>query len=57
MDKTRASLRRVRVYAVLIVVCLLFAGLPQTRREINQQRAQYLTSAAVEWVAHHLGGK
>lgn len=49
MDKTRASLRRVRVYAVLILGCLLYAGLPLTHREMARERAQHIIESANDW--------
>lgn len=51
MDKTRASLRRVRVYAVIVAACLLYACLPPTHRELAQQRAQWFMQSAMDWTA------
>lgn len=51
MDKTRASLRRVRGYAAVVVMCLLYACLPPTHREIAQQRANWLMQSAMDWTA------
>lgn len=50
MDKTRASLRRVRVYTMLILGCLLYAGLPLTHREIARERAQHVMESATDWM-------
>jgi hypothetical protein len=57
MDKTRASLRRVRVYAVLLVVCGVYAVLPPTQREAARLRAHDITEAALDWAAHRFGGR
>lgn len=57
MDKTRASLRRVRVYAVLLVVCGVYATLPADDRKGAQQRIQDAAHAALDWAAHHMEGK
>lgn len=57
MDKTRASLRRVRVYAALLVVCGVYAILPPTQREAAHQRAHDITRAALDWAAHRIEGK
>jgi hypothetical protein len=57
MDRTRASLRRVRAYAILIAACLVYATLPHSKREVAEHRAQHLTTVAIDWVAHRFGGK
>lgn len=51
MDKTRHALRRVRIYAGLILVCLLYASLPLTHREMAHERARQIIEAAAEWRA------
>lgn len=57
MDKTRASLRRVRIYAALLVVCGVYAVLPPTQREAAHMRVHGITQAAVDWAAEHLRGR
>lgn len=43
MDKTRASLRRVRIYAALLLICGIYAALPHDYGAKAQAR---------EWVSH-----
>lgn len=57
MDRTRASLRRVRVYVILLIVCGIYAVLPLTQREAALDRASSIAQSATTWAAHRLGGK
>lgn len=55
MDKTSNSLRRVRGYIVLLVVCAIYAVLPESPREIAKDNARQLAGAAIAWVVAHTG--
>lgn len=57
MDNTRASLRRVRGYIALLIVCGVYAMLPPTQREAALSRATSIAHSATDWAAHRLGGK
>jgi len=54
MDKTRASLRRARVYAAILAVCAVYASIPQPHRQTLRDHAREAASRAAEWVQNHL---
>lgn len=56
MDRTKESLRRGVVYALLVVCCLIYAGIPLSEKELALERAKAATSRAIEWAADFIGG-
>lgn len=56
MDKTKESLRRGVVYALLVIGCLIYAALPQSEKELALERAKAATHSAFQWAAGHIGG-
>ncbi len=57
MDRTRASLRRVRVYAALIVACGAFALLPSDHRAEARDRVKTIIHSIIEWAVDITGEK
>jgi hypothetical protein len=52
MDKTRASLRRVRVYLALLLICGVYAVLPHDHGA--KARARDAAGSAMDWAAAHI---
>ena len=55
MDRTRASLRRVRVYVILLLVCAVYAALPVSDRENAKAHARQMVGDAINWAVAHVG--
>lgn len=53
MDRTRASLRRARVYAAVLAVCAVYAAAPQSQRETLRGQAREAASHAADWFNQH----
>ena len=54
MDKTRASLRRARVYAAVLLVCAIYATVPQPHRETLRGTIRAAAGDAIGWAQDHL---
>lgn len=52
MDKTRASLRRVRFYAAVLIICGIYAALPHDHGA--KSHARQAVGSALDWTASHI---
>lgn len=55
MDKTRASLRRARIYAAVLVACGIYAALPVSHRETFRAEFREAAGRAIDWIVDHGG--
>ena len=53
-SKVKAVLRSLGVYVFLVMICVFYALMPMTQREIARERLHHATKAAIEWSTKNL---